>query len=231
MYMKNNLKIRQLVQNMSLKEKLALFFAHRSAKVDGGALLNPDEENFLLHLIWEEDKGNLYEDLCRLFYRSGIAVLDVEKESLRLNLMVHKIMVILLVIRITSDAEIDSGEKAFKIDSLVQVLFVNAVTAAKGLLQALYAVEYSQKQTEVRLFSRSEDRRIEAARENLKTFVDLEGMLGILKLYRKLFESNRITRADFSVVGFEDLIVKPMEEVVALNSEEKKEMERLIDVK
>ena len=150
-----------------------MIFANRNAQIDHSALLTSDEENFLFSLIWKEDKGSSYKDLSRLFYRGGIAVLDVGKESLSLNLMIYKIMVILLVTRIESDEEINLRGKAFKIDSALQTLFVQAVKAAKHLQQALYAIEYIQGKTDINLFSKSENNSVQVAREILKAFVDL----------------------------------------------------------
>jgi len=217
---------------MRTKEKIALLFAHRNAQIDKSNLLTPNDEEFLINQIWDEDHGGLLKSLRKLFFMSSTAFLDVERESVVLELFIHKVIILQLTSKVVdsiNNRSLDSPERGISIDSNLQILFVQSVKIAKRLRQSFYAVEYCTQKAGISLLSEYEENRIAIARLTLKEFTELEGLLGILNLYRKLFKEGNITDVDIMEEGFKDLLTKPMKEVLVLTLEEKQEMEDLIE--
>ncbi|MBT4937042.1 hypothetical protein HON22_03920 [Candidatus Peregrinibacteria bacterium] len=106
----------------------------------------------------------------------------------------------------------------------LQEMFVYVFKAYKKLMQALYSVDFLNKQNDFDFISDKDKEVIDKAKKASEEFSQLDGCLVILKLYQRYAEYKLIKKEAIEEAEFSDLVFN-FNTTIELTDEEKSEME------
>ncbi|OGJ44408.1 hypothetical protein A2272_05675 [Candidatus Peregrinibacteria bacterium RIFOXYA12_FULL_33_12] len=232
---------------MSLQDKAKLLFADKNLKYDTigkESLLTAGEEDLL---IKDAQKNNQIRELNRinnLFNLLGLLIIDVRVAALNLELAISYmdtyVMTIYLIEthrdKVNNESVNDKSSYFTSSDpnirepnATLQAKWDNAVHCYKELCKKMYMVEYVNVLAGINLISNEDQKLLDLFKKQLESFCNLEGLLGIMKLYKKFFEFGLMKESNIKSPFFLDSLKQDIKEALELIEEEKEEAKAKID--
>lgn len=234
------LNIKAMAKDMSFDDRAKLIFANciKKGETQGrDFVLENGEEEALVDACQRDGRISDLNRLVVLYNLTIFVMADIELSRLQLELIVSRVETFLfsLSARRRRDSKKDGiflfvKGGGFVPNELLQAVFVRAFEAAKDVQRACLLLDYVMSLAEIDLLGEEDLSSVARTKEVLKNFFELEGVIGVMKIFRDMVQSGIVKRADYKEEPIYDFLNGKMEAVELSEAEREFAKNRIKDL-
>ena len=230
------LNIKSMAKDMNFKDRAKLIFADCIRRGETGwkeSVLQSGEEEALVAACREEGRVSELNRLVALYNMANLGRADVQLSMTKLQLVIARIETYLCVYlsgheknrERTIFAELEKG--GFVPNNVLQDVFVRVFNLSKYVDRSCFTIEYIFELADMILLGDGDLEIIKEAKEVLQEVLDLEGLIGAMRIFAGMVQCGATERKDYTNKELYDLLNGKVE-VAKLNDEEKESAKRKV---